>query len=167
MGTPKAGIVLADGKTMIEHVYDALRQVCDRIVLVGHAEGVPDSLKHLTQLHDHYLFCGPMGALETLLSSNEDYEYLITPCDLAGVVPAVYRPLAEEASAPALLMPNDLIEHLIARYSVRELPIVRRLLENKMFAMRHLTEITRARRISVPEHLHHALHNINTPADLI
>jgi len=167
MGTPKAGVRLPDGKTMIEHVYEALREVCPRVVLVGHGEGVPSSLKHLPQLEDRYLLCGPMGALESLLSSNEDTQYLITPCDLAWVTPEVYGCLLDETlRGPAVLKREDHIEHLIARYSIKELPLVHYLLSKKFLAMRYLTDIANARLIPVPEHLHFALHNANTPGDL-
>ena len=167
MGFAKAGLRLADGKTMIEHVYDALKNVCSRVVLVGHAEGVPESLKHLLQIEDRYLFCGPMSALEALLSSDVDRDYIITPCDLAWVTPEVYGCLLDESlRSPAVLKREEHIEHLIARYSIKELPLVHHLLHNKILAMRYLTNLSQARLIPVPEHLHVALQNVNAPGDL-
>lgn len=52
MKQPKAGILLSSGITLIEHVYLALKDVCREVVLVGHGEGIPESLHFLKRIDD-------------------------------------------------------------------------------------------------------------------
>lgn len=167
MGVPKAGILLSNGKTMVEHVYAALSQVCTKVVLVGHAEGVPEPLKDLPRIRDRYSDCGPLGALEALLSSGLNEEYLIAPCDLPWISPEVFQfLLAEGVNAPAILMRGDVAEPLIGRYSIDQLAHVRQLIQERKLAMRQLVDSVQARKIALPERYHFTIHNANRKEDL-
>lgn len=82
MGLPKEGVILRDKRPMIEHVIDALRPYCNQILIVGACKGyrIPKD-PHLLQLEDINPGHGPLSALEALLSSGFDEEYLVTSCD--------------------------------------------------------------------------------------
>lgn len=78
MGKPKESILLWDNKPMIEHVIQVLGVVCEKIVIVGKCEGYDSDI---TLLEDTIPTLGPVGGLETLLSSGIDTEYLVVACD--------------------------------------------------------------------------------------
>lgn len=78
MGEPKESILLWDNKSMIEHVIQVLEVICEKIVIVGKCEGYDSDI---TLLEDTVPKLGPVGGLETLLSSGIDTEYLVVACD--------------------------------------------------------------------------------------
>ncbi|MFC1588293.1 molybdenum cofactor guanylyltransferase [Planctomycetota bacterium] len=171
MGRPKAGIILPDGLTIIEHVYHALEPLCDKVILAGQGESVPESLSHLQRIEDNTPGLGPLGGIESLLDSSIDLEYLITPCDLFRATPELFALLLQPGiKAPAVLATQKsgqlLLEAAIARYSTTDLGIVRQLIEEQKFKLRTLAERTAAQTITVPEELWPALANANTPEDL-
>jgi len=174
MGTPKAGIVLPSGWTMVEHVYRALKAVCRNVILVGHADGIPKSLRHLPQISDRFQNIGPMGGLEILLSSGIDSEYLITPCDLPEAVPDLFRLLiSSELNGSAVLahyneeMTDVSFEPMIGRYTASLLPLVREFIAQRRFTMLSFIKEANAKKIEVPPRLFFALKNANTPKDLV
>ncbi len=169
MGRPKAGIVLADGRTMIEHVHDALAAVCRQIVLVGDAAGAPPALADVPRVPDRLPDLGPLGGLEALLSSDLDFDYLIAPCDLFQAVPDLFRPLVEPSvTSPAVLAleGEEQIEPMIARYGMSVCPTVEDMIREGTLAMRELAGRTRAHVVRVPRDLAPALQNANNPTDL-
>ncbi len=92
MGVPKAGLLLPDGRSMIERMRDTLTVFCRQVVFVGPAYGV---LGHQT-IETEEDMIGPLGALEALLSSNVDTQYLIVPCDLPLAPPAFLARLTRD-----------------------------------------------------------------------
>lgn len=85
MGAPKAGLILPDGRSMIERTRDMLASFCQRVVFVGSPHGL---LGHGV-VEDEREGVGPLGAIEALLASGMDEQYLIVPCDLP-LVPAAF-----------------------------------------------------------------------------
>jgi len=167
MGRPKAGIILPDGLTMVEHVYKALKIVCRQVVLVGHGDGVPVKLNHLIRIPDQWINQGPLGGLEALLSSGIDSEYIIAPCDLPQAVGELFGLLIEDdADAKAVLMSQKSIEPMIGRYSTKILPLVRESLQQGKLSMRDLVFAVQPKLIEVPEDLCFALKNVNTEDDM-
>lgn len=171
MGRTKARIVLPDGITMIERVFQALDPLCDKVVLIGHPESVPESLAQARRIEDKRAGKGPMGGVEALLDSGIDSEYLIAPCDLFRATPELFELLlASGIEAPAVLAVQEegrlSLEPAIARYSTRELDAVRTLMDAGKLGLHTLAEETKARTVMVPEGLREALSNANTPEDL-
>lgn len=80
MGVPKEGVVLPDGRPMIEHVLEALGPVCARLAVVGECRGwpIPPDLLHIPDLEPGQ---GPLGGVEALLSSGLAGAYLVVNCD--------------------------------------------------------------------------------------
>ena len=169
MGTTKAAITLDSGLSMIEHVYLALSKVCSRIVFVGHAEGVPQSvLCRGVQVTDEIPNLGPLGAVDALLSSGVAEQYLITPCDLFQVRPELYRLLLRGSTKSAVILRHqERVEPLIGLYSTQLLPLVREQMSRQQLSMRGLLAACNPEYIEVPEHLRSALQNANLPEDLL
>ncbi|MBP9855154.1 MAG: NTP transferase domain-containing protein [Candidatus Omnitrophica bacterium] len=167
MGKPKASIILPSGLTAIEHVYRVLKQFCKEVVLVGHAEGAPDSLRHLKRIQDNHQGLGPMGALEALLSSGLDSEYLISPCDLPKAIPEIFSLLVKsETNLPVVISNKGYQEPLLGRYPSPLLPYVQDHIIRRQLAMKDLLKEVSASSIDIPEEYLFSLSNMNSPEDL-
>lgn len=168
MGRPKAGIRLTNGFTMIEQVYRAMKNVCEKIVLVGHGDGVPDSINHLRRIEDHYQNCGPLGGLQALLNSGLDSEYLVAPCDLCCVSPAVFTFLAAQNSVlPIVLKSKHGLQPLLGRYPSQILPVVTKQILDERLAMSDLIFAVPATIVQIPEAYEDSIFNANIEKDLM
>lgn len=168
MGRPKAGIVLPGGSALIEHVYRALKAVCRNVVLVGHAEGVPDALGPLARIEDTTKGLGPIGGIEALLSSGVDSKYMIAPCDLFKITDHVFRFLAsKEDGRPVVLKNKDRIEPLVGIYPAAMLPLVRDQIKKNRLAMCDLLMEANAVLLTIPPQYDPVLANANTPEALL
>ncbi len=167
MGRPKASILLPGGITLIEHVHHVLTPLCREVVLVGHKEGVPDSLRHLKRIEDHRQGLGPIGGLAALLSSSRDTEYLISPCDLPQAIPEIFLLLINSPmQLPVVLSHRGQLEPLIGRYpSSLSSVILKHIIEEKL-AMNILLKEVSASTLVVPEEYVFSLSNMNSPEDL-
>lgn len=92
MGAPKAGLLLPDGRSMIERTRDALASFCQRVVFVGSPHGIQGH----GVVEDERKGVGPLGALEALLASGMDEQYLVVPCDLPLAPPAFLARLTRD-----------------------------------------------------------------------
>ncbi|MCH2160528.1 MAG: molybdenum cofactor guanylyltransferase [Phycisphaerales bacterium] len=92
MGVPKAGLLLPDGRSMIERARDTLEVFCRQVILVGDAYGI---FGHEV-VKDAQTGIGPLGGIESLLASNLDTQYLVIPCDLPLAPPGFLGRLTRE-----------------------------------------------------------------------
>ena len=107
-GSHKASHIQKNGLTLVENIHQAVDMYCQETVLVGHAEGVPDSLSHLKHIPDNYSHCGPLGGLEAVLNSQLGDIYMIAPCGDLAVDPRIYELLLmHEQQAPVVIQTND------------------------------------------------------------
>ena len=95
MGVPKAGLLLPDGRSMIETVRDTLRALCNDVVLLGGSFG----LEGHRVLEDARADTGPLAGIEVLLASGIDDRYLVVPCDMPQFKPATARRLLDVTDA--------------------------------------------------------------------
>ena len=95
MGVPKAGLLLPDGRSMIETVRDTLAGICDEVVLLGGSFG----LEGHRVIEDERADSGPLAGIEALLASQIDDRYLIVPCDMPGFDRAAAGMLLAERDA--------------------------------------------------------------------
>lgn len=168
MGLPKAGLVLDDGRTMVEHVHSILSGLCESIVFVGHCEGVPKELLQTSHhITDEIPGQGPLGGLEAVLSSGLDTEYLIAPCDLFKVSSALFELLiTDDDENPTVLSSVQGIEPLIGRYPATLLARVRYQLMEGHRSMHQFLDICKTNYVQVPPELIPDLANANSPADI-
>lgn len=182
MGRPKAGVVLPNGLTMVEHIYSVLKSICKDVVLVGHCQGVPSSLMHTVQIKDRTKNHGPLGGLEALLSSGIDSEYIISPCDIGLANGKIFELLTAEHIKPPAILSYPVYESakrngeksileiidqpLIGRYSADLLVQVKKLISRNELAMRRLIQITDTTKVVVPEYLSKYIIDFDTPLDI-
>ena len=91
MGVPKAGMLLPDGRSMLERTRDMLAPLTRRIVLLGDPHGIAGH----ECLEDRRPGLGPLAAIESLLESDIDSQYLVVPCDLPLMQAALLTRLFE------------------------------------------------------------------------
>ncbi len=108
MGQPKEGVVLSDGRPMIEHVADAYRGVCEQIVIVGACEGYDiASCKNTRQVKDRHKGVGPLGGVEALLASGIASAYVVTSCDQPLLTPDLLRLLVQCGESDGVFLRTD------------------------------------------------------------
>ena len=91
MGVPKAGLLLPDGRSMIETIRDVLEHLCEQVVLVGN----PHGLRGHAVVEDERPDSGPLAGIEALLRSGIAARYLVVPCDMPTVPPGALRRLMD------------------------------------------------------------------------
>lgn len=100
MGAPKEAIRLADGRTMLEHVGDALAAVCDTVVV----SGAPATSAPWRAIDDLRAGAGPLGGVEALLASGLGDAYLVCPCDLPRIDAATLDRLRAGGAQPVVVL---------------------------------------------------------------
>lgn len=90
-GSDKAQAMLGD-RSMIQRVYDLLKQVCDEVIVSGRceAEGLPTDTKCIS---DQVAYGGPMSGIMTVVQAVDTDWLLIMPCDM----PLVSRAIINQA----------------------------------------------------------------------
>ncbi len=154
MGRPKHALPLPGGATMLEAVATVLGQVCARLVVVGEVETAMPCVADLRP------GLGPLAGIEALLASGIDSEYLVCPCDLPDVTPALLRGLLEPTDAPATAFRGS---PLPARITATALPAARALLDRGEHAVHVFLREVGAHEVEAAEP--RRLDSINTPAD--
>ena len=84
MGEAKWAVRLKDGRTMLEHVADALRPLGLPIAVAGPPEGLGEAaamLPDLPLIRDAVHYEGPLAALEHLMSQTRAEVLLLVGCD--------------------------------------------------------------------------------------
>ncbi len=98
MGQPKEGVLMPDGRPMIEHVIEPLSSLCQKIVILGACRGfdIPSHAKFIS-LPDAEEGRGPASAIATLLKSGIDKKgYVVCACDQPFLSANLLRLLVEE-----------------------------------------------------------------------
>ncbi len=144
MGVPKQDLPLPDGRRMIEHVHDAIAAVCPRVVILGDST----ALEGLPRLGDRRAGCGPLGGIETLLTTVDATDFLVVPCDLPGLTPHTLARLMKPTDRPAVVFADH---PLPARLTPQARPTVTRLLDAGVRAVHRLMAELDAEQISIPK----------------
>lgn len=180
MGRLKEGIALRDGRPMIEHVVEPLREVCRWVVIVGACRAYPispeDGLIHLT---DSQPGAGPLAAIATLLRSGLDPEgYLVAACDQPyltspllrrlRVAAPFFRPLEGRSDSPRFFRSERgaPIDPFPGYFPVAWLSEIEEALQRGERSIRRLIERTPVSWVSLPESLRGCLKGINRLTDL-
>lgn len=160
LGQPKQNVTLPDGRTMIEHVHDALSRLCDRVIVLGDCKALP-ALQRMRDLRSNQ---GPLGGIEALLASGIDAHYLVCPCDVPRITSDVLGSLLIRTDRPATTFEGH---PLPARIDAAALPVVQQLLNDEHRAVRRLMDALDARRVAIPADDEKLLCNVNSPGDLV
>lgn len=165
-GADKAAVVV-DGRPMIEHVYEAVRAVTDRLFLSARtADEAPALL--VPTIVDRYPDRGPLAGLHAALRAAGTTWVLVVACDLPYVTPRVLRQIldarASGGEAVVSRTPDGRLQPLCACYHLHILPMVERRIASGAFSMHELlTHLESVRYVDVPAA---PLRNVNTPEDL-
>ncbi len=171
MGQPKEGVVMPDGRRMIEHVIASLSQVCDRIVIVGTCKGfsIPSETGFL-HLQDATPGMGPLAAVATLLRSGISTEgYLVTACDQPFLTAdLLYLLVKTRSSVPRIFSSEseELPTPFPGYYPVFWYPVVEEGLQAGDLSVCNLIKKSAFSLVSLPKEWRRYLRNINRPDDL-
>ena len=109
MGQPKEGVMMPDGRKMIEPIIAALSDVCGQIVIVGGCRGFSIPIESgLIHLPDTTPGSGPLAAILTLLQSGINKNgYIVTACDQPYITTDLIHLLVQNLSnVPCILKPS-------------------------------------------------------------
>ena len=130
MGRDKARVAL-QGRSLLEWVLEALRQVCDEVLVVTSTEGLVhqrdamgDAVGDARLIADHTPERGPMGGLYTGLGAASADMVLLVGCDTPFLQPALLKRVVQtgagrDAGVPRL---EGIPQTLQATYARRCLP---------------------------------------------
>ncbi len=167
MGAPKAGLILPDGRSMIERARDTLTSFCQRVVFVGSPHGV---LGHGV-IEEEREGVGPLAGIEAILDSGFDTQYLVLPCDLPLAPPGFLARLTRDNSIDGMTVfhveGEDKPRPLPCRIGADCLEDVQTLLDKGEYSIKGLMErlgpdVTP---IAVAPRERDLLLNVNTPED--
>lgn len=178
MGQPKHALPMRDGRTMIEHVVDALRSVCDDVVIVG----PDDVLPKLPHVHDRRADCGPLAGIEALLLEatpqaasqsakgrvRKPQHYLICPCDIPLITADLLQRLCNHTDKPVTLFHvegRERPEPLPMRIAREALSSVRACLDEQQRSVQALLGRLETDEVVVDTREAQRLRNINTVDD--
>ncbi len=164
MGRPKADILLGDGRSMIAHVIAQMKKVCPEVVIVG---GAPASMAGVSPLPDTTSGLGPLGGLNTLLSSGRASAYLIVACDQPLLTPEIlHLLLAGDPAVAHLFQPiqNQPVDPFPGYYPATLLP--RDVSATEKRSMQHFIQTIPVTFIPLPASLRPCIKSLNTPEDL-
>lgn len=172
MGQPKEGVVMPDGRQMIEHLIEPLSQVCKQIVIVGACRGFiirPESA--LLHLPDTTPGMGPLAAIAALLQSGIDKDgYIVSACDQPYITADLLRLLAQKSSdLPSILQPieGEILTPFPGYYPVLWLLEIEKQLQAGERSICRALQESRVTYIPFPKEWKGSLRNLNTPTDLL
>lgn len=170
MGRPKEGVLLADGRPMIEHVAGALAPLVPRIAILGDSGGWPVP-EGMIQLRDHFPGAGPLAGIDALLQSGIAVRYLVVSCDQPLLRAETLRRLLAASGASAAFFrarSGEELDPLPVLLPASLAADVRRALESAAGRPPGLRALLRpqAQWIPLPDGEVPLLRSMNTPADL-
>lgn len=167
MGVPKAGMVLPDGRSMIERIRDMLASFCHRVVLVGETYGLAGH----QCLDDERTGRGPLAGIEALLSSGISPQYLVVACDQpllpAGLLSRLM--VGDDDGLTYFSDPTrDRIHPLPCRIGAECLDVVQSLLDQEKRSLHRLVAGLGPEALGVPLESRETdlLFNVNDPGDV-
>lgn len=128
------------GKTLIDYSIEALRPVCNQLVISGKNKKL--SLLGYPMIQDNFLDAGPLAGMEAAMKAFPSDCYLIASCDVPNIQSQLYRSMLERiGKADAIVIQHDGRLHpLIGIYKNSCYPIILKLLEARQFKVRNLVE---------------------------
>ena len=116
MGTDK-GLLMIEGKKIIERIIDAMKTVVDEIIIISNGD-------HYNNLgykvySDIIKECGPMGGIHTAFSFSNTEKNLVVSCDMPFLDSETLKIIVGNANECEIAIPehNGMTEPLCAVYS--------------------------------------------------
>lgn len=170
MGRPKHLLPDDTGQTWLERTVRTVQPHVAGVVLSGRGE-VPADLHSLTRLPDIPDVAGPLTGILSAMRWQPDVSWLLLACDMPEVTAqAIEWLLAEKkpgqwGSVPAIAGGKG-VEPLFARYEPQCAALFEQMCSAGIRRISNIADFKRVQVVRVPDHLHVAWQNINTPAEL-
>ncbi len=163
------GLMLVNGKLMVQHCYDSLSDICEKIIVSA------NSLEYLNLgydiIQDIIPDCGPIGGIYTALQYSETDYLAIQPVDMPFLPNEIYKILYNKIDDNLLVVPEykNRVEPLVMLVKRDLISCVQREIDNKQFKIRDLvTKYGSIINIDTLDELSRAdMRNLNRPEDLI
>lgn len=171
MGCEKAGLVMPDGRRMIDCVIQALQPLCERVVVAG--DSPLSQAAEFIRVRDLRPPCGPLGGIEAALASDLGERFLFCACDTplinTGVLQVLLPPPNDAggfATAAVFRSPGRERFECLPLYLPRSaLHVVRSNLDQRVFALWRVIQSLDPRMIAIDEAQAMLLRNVNTPQE--
>lgn len=171
MGRDKAWLDLGDGRPIVQHAVDVLREVADEVFLVANDERY--RTLGLRVVPDRFPDGGALGGIATGIGAAAHDRVLVAACDMPFLRADIFRLLVERSEGWDAVVPRigDEIEALHALYTKACLgPIERALAAGRMRVVSFFGDV-RLREIGAEELRAldpelRSFTNVNTPEEL-
>lgn len=166
------GLLIVEGRSILERQLDALRPICNPIVLVGGSPAVARSAG-LDFIADRQAGYGPLAGLDAALDAAAGEPVMLLACDMPFPTAGLLAYLLEQRAGADAVVPRT--EHgyhpLCAVYGPACRPAVRRRLDAGLLRLRDLFDDVRVHVVREPDLARFGepsrlLANVNTQADL-
>jgi molybdopterin-guanine dinucleotide biosynthesis protein A len=170
MGCLKEGVLLSDGRAMIEHVAQALRPLCEVLVVSGSCRGYEwNKLPVDVHIDDRHMDIGPLGGIASLLESGIASRYLIVSCDQPLLTDDVLQELLDEsAENEAVFLRTEEGEELDpfpGIFPVSWLPLIHQAIGAGAYSVRRLIRECEFTWKEVPNAWTRSVISINSPVE--
>lgn len=165
MGQDK-GLMLLNGKSMIEHVIETAKQITTQIIIVANND---DYKKFgLPVFKDDYQEKGPLGGIYTGLKNSLTENNLILSCDIPFVKKDLLQFIISESSENDITVAafKDKIHPLIAVYRKTCEPVIKSCITQNELKVLNLFEKLNTKQVDVSHFDSSNFRNINSENDL-
>ena len=167
MGQDK-GLLLLNGKPMVAHVLDSLKEVAEKITIVSNQAGY-EQLDYEV-ISDEIKDIGPMGGLYTLLHHTQASKNIVVACDTPFVSAELWQILWQNSknNQAVVFSVQGMIQPLFGIYDQNILPKVKEMMTNQCYKMQKLVADVDLKILPLEDYpsLHiKQLFNINTPQE--
>lgn len=169
MGFDK-GLAEINGKTSIEYVYDTLKKITGRIIVVANNDAY--DFLGLPVYEDILKGYGPLGGIHTGLTVSDTKKNLIIACDMPFITEKLLQHIIDETGNYEIALPvaEDEIHPLCACYTKQITVYLQNLMMNKILKMKKIIQFFDFKKISLDDKFDfyspELLMNINTIEEL-
>ncbi len=163
------GLCTLAGKPMIEYPLQALKSICDDIIISSN-DPLYDNIGYKV-IKDDVKNIGPLGGIFSALQESKTRDNIIVSCDMPFVNAGLLNYIMENKNdhLVAAAFEGQFVEPLCSYYNKEVLPIIEQLIEEKQFKLRILLEKANYKKIIIDEKLNfyknHLFLNINTRSE--
>ena len=160
------GLCTLAGKPMIEYPLNALKNICDDIIISSNDPGY-DNIGYKV-IRDNIKNIGPLGGIYSALQESNTIDNLIVSCDMPFINDRLLKYIIDNKNdhLVAAAFEGQFVEPLCSYYNKGVLPVIEKLIEEKQFKLRLLLEKANYKKIIIDEKLNfyqnHLFLNINT-----
>ncbi len=164
------GLLLLDGKPLVEHVISQAQKVCTSIMIISNQSGY-EKLKF--PVHEDLLKdCGPMAGIYTGLYYSQTAHNLVLGCDIPFVNEGLLQYIIEGFDNFDAVIPTsgDLLQPLCGAYNKQCMEKLKEALDSKNYKIQDVIKLLNRKLLVIDKGLsfysEHLFTNINTESAL-